>query len=52
MPDLYEGGVDYVAKRRGKTWAITEYLLLGYGARLVRSDEGIWRHEQFKPEAR
>lgn len=49
VPDLYEGDVDYVARWHGEAWGITEFLLPGYKARLVRNDKGLWRHEPLKP---
>lgn len=42
VSQLYQGKVDYVAKRRGGSWQIQEFIMSAYDIHLVRNAEGKW----------
>jgi len=50
VPDLYQGSVKYVAKRKDGNWQIQEFILPAYDTHLVRNAEGTW--EQLSSEQR
>lgn len=41
--DLYQGRVEYTARRSGKAWRVTEFRLPGHKIRLSRSADGKWK---------
>ena len=43
VPKLYQGKVDYVARRFGGKWFISEFIVPAYGIHLVRGDGGYWK---------
>jgi len=45
VPKLYAGKADYVARRTGGKWQITEFLMPGRGIHIVRGEDGKWRRE-------
>ena len=42
VPKLYRGKFDYVAKRNGGKWQITELSMSAYKVHLVRGEDGKW----------
>ncbi len=42
VPDLYQGKVDYVAKRKDGKWKIEQFMLPAYDIHIVRNAEGTW----------
>lgn len=42
VPDLYQGKVDYIAKRADGNWRIEEFILPAYDIYIVRNAEGTW----------
>ncbi len=42
VPDLYQGKVDYVAKRKDGEWKIEQFILSAYDIHIVRNAEGTW----------
>ena len=50
VPDLYEGKIDYVARRKGTAWQIEEFKLPGYGKNVVRDATGLWKVKELKPQ--
>ena len=42
VPNLYRGKFDYVAKRSGGKWQITELSMSAYKIHLVRGEDGKW----------
>jgi hypothetical protein len=45
VPDLYEGQVDYVARRREGKWRIEEFSMKAYGVHIVRGEDGKWKQK-------
>ncbi len=46
VPDLYEGAIDYVAKRENGKWTLTEFHLPAHGWNIVRDKAGRWKATQ------
>ena len=42
VPKLYRGKFNYVAKRNGSKWQITELSMSAYKIHLVRGEDGKW----------
>ena len=51
-PELYEGEVDYLARKKGEAWQIVEFRLPDCGIRVVRTAKGSWKKEPWKPAAK
>ena len=51
VPKLYQGQIEYVAKRKGDTWEITEFIMPVRKIHVVRSKKGAWELKEGK-EAR
>jgi hypothetical protein len=45
VPHLYQGKVDYVARRTGGKWQIVEFHLPGRGVHIVRNPKGMWEQQ-------
>lgn len=45
VPQLYQGKVDYVARRIEGKWFITEFIMPAHGVHVVRSDDGRWKEK-------
>ena len=45
VPNLYQGKVNYVARKLGTKWFITEFIMPAHGIHLVRSDDGLWKEK-------
>jgi len=45
VPELYQGKVDYVARRTDGKWQITEFLMPARGIYIVRGKDGKWRRK-------
>lgn len=45
VPKLYEGRVDYVARRAGGKWRIEELLMPAYGIHIVRTKDNLWQEK-------
>ena len=52
VSDLYEGDVDYLAKRQKGKWHITEFRLPRYGFRVVRNPKGLWKKQELSPKGK
>jgi len=50
VPELYEGRIPYVARRKGEAWQIVEFRLPGHGFRVLRDAKGKWKREELKPK--
>jgi hypothetical protein len=45
VPELYQGKVDYVARRKEDEWQIEEFVMSTYDIHLVRNTEGTWEEK-------
>ena len=43
VPELYEGKVDFVARRFRQGWGILEFRMPAYGIHIVRTKHGLWK---------
>jgi len=43
VPKLYQGKVDYMARRTDDKWQIVEFTMPGRDIHVVRGDDGNWK---------
>ena len=43
VPKLYQGKVDYMARRTDDKWQIVEFAMPGRDIHVVRGDDGKWK---------
>ena len=47
VPKLYQGKVNYLARRRNGKWEIEEFMMPAYDVHIVRDEKGIWIDKQW-----
>ena len=45
VPRLYQGEVDYVARRLEGNWFIVEFIMSAYKIHIIRGDDGMWKEK-------
>ena len=46
VPELYQGKVSYVARKKGDKWRVEEFLLPAHKIHIARGDDGRWREQE------
>jgi len=46
VPDLYQGKVNFKAKKNLGKWQITEFMVPAYAIHLIQSEKGLWKEKK------